>query len=154
LSLQARKVQGTRNIRAFEDSRNRIRAMSMIHERLYQSKDLTHIDVEEYVQTLIDNLVASYGGGKASVVFHVDIDVDSMHIDRLIPCGLILNELVSNALKYAFLETEDGRIMVSLKAQNGKRELTVHDNGDGIPAKLDFMNTETLGLQIVNSLVV
>jgi two-component sensor histidine kinase len=152
LSMQARRVVGERNLRAFKDSRNRIMAMALIHEQLYHSKDLSNIRVEEYFLSLLDKLMGSFGVNPGSVKFDLDIQVETLNIDRLIPCGLIVNELVSNSFKYAFHETENGVVYISLISENGECVLTVGDNGSGLPEDFDVKKTDTLGLQIVDSL--
>lgn len=153
LTMQSRKMRGVQSIRAFEDSRNRIMSMALIHEKLYQSEDLRSINVREYFVSLVHKLMHSYGISDDSVGLEMDITVESMEIDTLIPCGLIINELVSNSLKYAFLNTEEGVINITFKVDGEYMKLDVSDNGDGLPKKLDVDSVGSLGLQIVGALV-
>ncbi len=153
LTMQSRRVKGVKNIRAFKDSRDRIMSMALIHEKLYQSEDLRNINVEEYLQSLILRLMQSYGTGTENIALEMDIRIDTMEIDTLIPCGLMINELVSNSLKYAFLETLEGVLSISLSKDGDRFELEVADNGDGLPEGFETGSSETLGLQIVDALV-
>jgi two-component sensor histidine kinase len=123
--------------------------MTLIHEKLYRSKDLAHIDLPEYIQNLSSNLFRSYNSG--SVTLKTQIDDILLGIDTAIPCGLIINELVSNSLKHAFPEHR-GEITVSLLWNDPNYTLMVKDTGKGFPADVDFRNTESLGLQLVCTL--
>jgi two-component sensor histidine kinase len=124
--------------------------MARIHEELYRSKDLARIDFANYIQGLATNLVRSFGSG---VKLTVDINDIYFGIDTAIPCGLIINELVSNCLKYAFQEETQGEIKIGLRTGGDDRfTLTVRDNGVGIPADLDIQNTSSLGLKLVSTL--
>lgn len=153
LTMQARRVKDVKNIRAFKDSRDRVLSMALIHEKLYQSDDLRNINVEEYLRSLITKLMLSYGTGEDNIALEMDISIDTMEIDTLVPCGLLINELVSNSLKYAFLETLEGAISISLSKDGDRFALSVADNGDGLPDGFDIEASETLGLQIVYALV-
>jgi PAS domain S-box-containing protein len=141
---------------ALRDSQERIRSMALIHEQLYQSSDLSRIDLADYARTLTVGLVSVFGRSSA-----VRVDVESaplwVSVDTAIPCGLILNELVSNALKYAFPEGRSGGVVVGLSAtvgDTGTREvtLTVTDDGVGLPDALDPAQTPSLGLRLVQIL--
>src|SRR5919108_3819493 len=130
--------------------------MSLIHEQLYRSKDIARIDFSKYIPELTNNLMRSYGMASSLVKFNIDAGRVSLGIDVAIPCGLIINELVSNSLKHAFPEGREGEISISL--QGGATNLsnfilTVSDNGIGFPKNLDFRNTESPGLQLVTILV-
>lgn len=107
LRLQARYINDENTVDIFEDSQNRVRAMAMIHENLYQSNDLAKIEVSDYIQKLTNNLICSYGV-EQNIKIHLNIDKFSLKIDTAIPCGLIINELISNALKHAFTERGHG----------------------------------------------
>lgn len=151
ISLQS-GVTTQENVRAaFQESQDRIRVMAMIHERLYQSGDIARVDFGEYLGNLTAYLKASYR--PRSVDVQIDVRDILLGIDRAIPCGLIINELVSNAFKYAFLEDRPGTLRISMRKEGEAILLTVEDDGPGIPFGFDVRNTPTLGLQLVNALV-
>ncbi|MBF0405038.1 histidine kinase dimerization/phosphoacceptor domain -containing protein [Candidatus Magnetominusculus xianensis] len=153
LRLQARYVKDNKLSAMFKDSEHRIRSMALIHEKLYNSKDLSRIDFGDYVKNLCSGLFSSYGVNKRDIRFNVDTDEISMGIDTAIPCGLIINELISNSLKYAFKKSHKGEISVRLrKLQGNEYELTVGDTGVGLDEDIDFRTTESLGLQLVTSI--
>ena len=158
LSLQSSSIEDPKVIELLQESQNRVRLMAIIHEKLYQSDDLGKIDLEEYIQVLSAYLLRSYEikpcDTKANAV-RLDIEVDSifLEIDTAVSCGLIINELVSNSLKYAFSGGQDDVIKIEAKmtAQN-QFSLSYTDNGIGLPKELDIYNTKTLGLQLITSL--
>jgi len=137
----------------FLESRNRIQAMAMIHEMLYQTNDLVVIDLARYLERLTSSLLPLYvSEGRISLLF--ELREVAIGLDEAIPCGLIVNELVSNCLKYAFPDGRQGTLKVGLNAaDDGMVTLTVEDDGVGLPQVLDFKEVETLGLQLVNLLV-
>ncbi|MGD2247632.1 MAG: histidine kinase N-terminal 7TM domain-containing protein [Candidatus Methanofastidiosia archaeon] len=148
LNLQSSYIKDDKYKEMFRDSQSRIRSMGLIHEKLYQSKDLARIDLEEYIKTLVHDLVRSYGAHAVTIV--TEIEDISLDVDTAIPCGLIINELVSNSLKHAFPHGK-GKVSVSIHFVNGDVELVVSDDGIGMP-DIDFKTTETLGLRLVNIL--
>ncbi len=149
LNLQSKYIKDDQALEMFKESRNRIRSMTLIHEKLYRSRDLANIDVADYIQNLSSNLFRSYSAGRVNLRTQVD-DI-LLGVDTAIPCGLIINELVSNSLKHAF-PNKQGEIFVNLHRDNGKFTLIVRDNGVGFPEQLDFRNTDSLGLQLVCTL--
>ena len=152
LRLQSGYIKDKKYIEMLKESQNRIRSMAFIHEKLYQSKDLANIDFNGYIKNLADDLFRSYGAS-ISIALKTDIEGVSLEIDTAIPCGLIINELVSNSLKHAFPEDREGEIKIALRrTDRNEVELVVSDDGIGIPEDLDFRNTESLGLQLVTSL--
>jgi PAS domain S-box-containing protein len=154
LGLQARDIRDRESRLLFEESRQRIETMSLIHEKLYRSRDLAGIDFGEYVDDLISQLLTFNAGGSERITLETDIRGISLDIGSAIPCGLIVNELVSNALRHAFADGRGGSLVIRMHAlDDGRITLTVGDNGVGIPEGLDFRNTKTLGLQLVISLV-
>jgi two-component sensor histidine kinase len=155
LDLQADTVQDPDAYQAFHETRARVKSMALIHERSYQSSDLAHIDAGEYVQEMLDHLLGAYGAAAGDITASVQADEVALDIDTAIPCGLIITELVSNALKHAFPAEEtagQGEIRVELRRLDGQLCLVVSDNGVGLPPDLDFYKTESLGLQLVNIL--
>lgn len=153
LDLQASHIQDERAIEMFRDSQNRVSSMGLIHERLYQAEDLARIDFSDYIRDLVNNLFYSYSVDAAAVQLDIQVNEVVLDVDRGIPCGLIINELVSNSLKYAFPEGRKGVIHITLQNTGGKVELMVDDNGIGIPEGTDLQNTPSLGLKLVNTLV-
>jgi PAS domain S-box-containing protein len=162
LSLQSDNIHDPQTLQMFNETQSRVRSMSLVHEGLYQSKDLARINFAEYIQKLTASLFHAFG-----INPYVDLDVEIedvyLGVDTAIPCGLIINELVSNALKYAFPAGRQGKVWISLVDGSPRHitaktalpktyTLTVRDNGIGFPGELNFGSTETLGLQLVNIL--
>ncbi len=155
LSLQSRQIEDQRIRDVLDKSRDRIRSMSLIHERLYQSKNLTHINLSEYIRSLANDLHRSYGADASNVTLSVKTDDVAIKLDQAIPCGLVLNELISNALKYAFPHGFKGKglIEVTLSRKDGNKvELSVKDNGVGLPENFGAKKAESLGMKIVTML--
>jgi two-component sensor histidine kinase len=127
--------------------------MSFIHESLYQTQDFINLNFGEYLNNLVTNIKHSYLLDAGNVEIKVLADKLFLNLDYSIPCGLIVNELVSNAFKYAFWEGRKGNIDVIVKKKHNFVEIIVADDGVGINSEIDIKNTETLGLQLVTSLV-
>lgn len=154
LNLQSRYIKDKQVLHVFKESQDRIKSMALIHKKLYQSKNLARIDFAEYVRSLIADLFRSYNADYDLITLKTNIDDVFLGIDTAIPCGLIINELVSNSLKYAFPEGGQGEIRIDLHSEKeGKFSLIVSDSGVGFPKDLDFRNTESLGLQLACTLV-
>ena len=152
LSIQSRQVKDKEALELFEDSQTRIMSMSLIHEKLYLSEDMARIDFADYIRTLTGNLFHTFS--VYNVKLNVDVKDVFLDVNTGIPCGLIINELVSNSLKHAFHDDRKGEIQVGLyKQKDGEFSLNVRDNGSGFPADRDFRNTESVGMQIVMALV-
>ncbi len=151
LNLQKNYVSSIECKGVLDESQNRVHSMALIHEKLYQTENLTEIHFAEYIQDLSSFLFRSYGVDPERVKLSVDSQA-SLNIDTAIPCGLIVSELVSNALKYAFAERESGEICIVTKQVNGLFELKVQDDGIGFPEHLDIKNTQSLGMRLVNTL--
>jgi PAS domain S-box-containing protein len=153
LNLQARHVVDPKALEMFKESQNRVRSIALFHERLYQSKDLAHVEAAEYLKNLISNLLATYGATPNAVDLRVVPDDILFGVDVAIPLGLVVNELISNALKHAFPESRRGRVRVLLRRE-GKDSyvLEVSDDGIGFPKELDFRCAPSLGLQLVCTL--
>jgi two-component sensor histidine kinase len=153
LSLQANTVKDSAVQQTFLDSQHRIRAMALIHEQLYQTPDLATVDLAEYVRSLTAYLFRAYRGNGTLVTLTLETEPVRLPMDTAIPCGLILNELVSNALKHAFPAGRQGEIRVTLHmAEAGQVALLVSDNGIGFSPALDFHHIQSLGLQLVTTL--
>lgn len=140
-------------IKVLDDSRNRIYSMALIHEKLYRSTNLEKINFGDYLEDLIDNLFESYNIQAGQIEFELDVEPVSLNIETAQPCGLIVNELVSNTLKHAFPNGRSGIVYLGLhQNQEDKIILTVRDNGIGFPAGVDFRNVESLGMELVCTL--
>jgi len=154
LKLQADRVTDTQTLQILADSQVRVRSMALIHEKLYQSQSLAKIDIGEYVKSLAADLFRSYRHNFSVIHLKVQADEVELDLDRAVTCGLILNELMTNALKYAFPDGRNGTLWVELRANPGRiLSLRVADDGVGIPANSEIRNAKSLGLQLVNSLV-
>jgi len=179
LYLQSESVSDPEVLDMLKDSQNRIRSMALVHERLYQTEDLARIDFPEYVRDLAAYLVSSYSMDAPSVSLRLDADEVVLDVDTAVPCGLIVNELVSNSLKHAFsprpalkpdlasvatqgaegdriggANGNGNEIFIELRTeQDGQLRLLVGDNGVGFPEDMDWRDTQSLGLLLVNSLV-
>ncbi|ABL00608.1 response regulator [Pelobacter propionicus] len=154
LDLQSDYIDDEQSLRYFQESQDRINSMALVHEALYRSRDLARIDFTVYLEGLTDHLFKSYVVDPKRISLKCAIAKVTLGIDEAIPCGLIVNELVSNSLKHAFPQGRHGEILVQCQsAEDGLIRLRVSDNGVGLPPDLDFMATKTLGLQLVTMLV-
>ncbi len=154
LNLQSNKVQDLEVQMALQESQNRVQAMALIHETLYQSDSLAQVDLQSYIDKLMASLVSIFHGKLSGVTFHVDTDEVKLEVSQAVPCGLIINELITNSFKYAFAEGARGevRITASLLPDN-VAELKVRDTGVGFPSNLDLENTTSLGLRLIGLMV-
>jgi PAS domain S-box-containing protein len=154
LYLQSLTAQDPGSAQMLHDSRNRVQSMAMVHEILYGSQDLGRIPFGEYVHSLTASLMQSYGTDQSAIETRIHVDEVMLSVDLAIPCGLIINELVSNALKHAFAGRDSGMIEVHFgSAGDGLYTLEVRDNGVGLPHGLGVENAETLGWKLVKMLV-
>lgn len=153
LDLQVESLEDGNILRMYQDSKDRIRSMALIHENLYQSEDLAHIDMEGYIESLIGYLWSAYGTPSTPVSPQLRVEDISLGIDMAIPIGLILTELFSNALKYAFPSGRKGEIFIQLQPGDGNTiSLVFRDNGVGFPPDVAPLSQQSLGLQLVNLL--
>ena len=153
LDLQSARLSDPLVQEMLRDSQNRIRSMALIHQTLYSSKDFAKVDFDLFLDALAPNLIGSYGVDAERIRLVVDVVQVALPIDAAVPCGLVVNELISNALKHAFRPGQDGEITVSLKRHSlNEVTLSVADNGSGLPDGVDATNTATLGLQLVSLL--
>jgi PAS domain S-box-containing protein len=152
LNLQSSRSADSRTQAILKENQNRVRSMALIHEQLYLSGNLAAIDVHQYIQRLAQQVLNSFSDGHTAVSLHTDIEHVPVNADTAIACGLIINELISNALKYAFRGREAGEIRIALARGDDQVRLRIADNGVGLPAGFDAHKTETLGLQIVRTL--
>jgi two-component sensor histidine kinase/HAMP domain-containing protein len=154
LNLQSEYVEDQKALEVFQESQHRVRSMALIHEKLYRSENLAQIDFADYVRELSTYLFRSQTAKVQDITLTVQPENIFLDIDRAVPCGLMLNELVSNALKHAFPNGRPGEIRIELSIDNHRQlTLKVIDNGIGFLAEWDYQNTKSLGLQLVNTLV-
>ena len=153
LRLQSDTIKDQQYADMFQESQERIKSMALIHEKLYRSGDLARVDFNEYIKSLMNGLFRSHGIDPGRITTKLKIEDVSLGLDQAIPCGLIINELVSNSLKYAFPEDRNGEISVTLRSNsNGEIELRVSDDGIEMPEDLDIRNIDSLGLELVTIL--
>jgi len=154
LYLQAKKIDDRESRDIFMDSQSRVKSMALIHEKLYQSDNLSQIDIGEYIGNLINYYTQSYRDKTRLISITSDVEPIRLGVDIAVPCGLIVNELVSNCLKHAFKDINKGQIIISAKRNiDNDIELSVSDNGLGMPDHINYENSTSLGLQLVDNLV-
>jgi len=155
LSLQTSGIKDRDLLRIFNDSMNRIRAMALVHEKLYQSEDIGKIDFTSYITTITEDLISNNSIHHGRPRLRIEAEIIHLGLDQAIPCGLIVNELITNTLKYAFPDsTADAEILISLRQENdGTVTLMIRDNGVGMAETPDPKGISTLGLQLVHVLV-
>ncbi|MBN1523277.1 MAG: response regulator [Spirochaetales bacterium] len=152
LNLQSRYILDNQDLMMFKESQNRIRTIAMIHEKLYHTDDFNHINFSEYIESLASDLFNTYKIERDKVTLKISVKELVFGIDRAVPCGLIINELLSNALKYAFPESfsENPEISITYtKINNNEGDLVFQDNGAGLPKDFDPHKSETLGMFLV-----
>lgn len=152
LNLQLNYVKEEKAVNVLKESQGRIKSMAMVHEKLYQSPSLTKIDLKDYVEALVSNIFFTYGVSANHIKSEVNVENIEIGIDTAIPCGLIINELVTNSVKHAF-PNNNGRVKVKITSHHDDIELLISDDGIGLPENLDYEKTESLGLKLVKSLV-
>jgi two-component system, sensor histidine kinase PdtaS len=153
LGLQSRTMDDLATRRKFQESQNRVHSMALVHESLYQSENLSEIDFPSYIDQLATHLLRSYGVDSQRVHIAASIDNLRLTMDTAIPCGLIINELVSNSLKYAFPDGRTGTVRIEMRQQDDHEiRLDVSDDGVGLPEGVSFSSTKSLGLRLVRTL--
>ena len=153
IALQVKNIEGSATVYEFKQIQNRINSMAIVHEMLYQSEDLSQIDYGDYVEKLAFGLLASMKGDDSNVTYAFNVDHIKVNVDTAIPLGLLINELLTNALKYAFPTGQEGEVHLSIKQVSDAYELIISDNGVGFSFDGDFDKLRTLGMRLVYSLV-
>jgi PAS domain S-box-containing protein len=151
LNIQSNYIKDEEDLELLRESQSRIKSMAIIHEGLYKSNDFTHINFKDYIHSLMHYISVHYNLSPNIQIF-VDVKNIMLNIETAVPCGLIINELVTNSIKHAFPPGNDGKIKVSLSSKMGIFSLRVSDNGIGFPTNIDFKNTKTLGFKLINVL--
>jgi len=152
LNLQQRKIEDVESRNIFIESQNRIRAMAQVHEELYRSKDLSNINAKNLITNIVGNLFKTHYYFNRNVNYKNLTEDIYINIDYAIPCGLIINEIVSNSLKYAFVNMNEGEIIVELKKRENKYVLLISDNGIGLPEDFDYKTITSLGMRLIYNL--
>ena len=160
LNLQSKRIKDKKLLDIFKESQNQIKSMALIHKELYKTKDLAKVDFAKYIRTLTENLMNSCISGTDNIILNINIDNVFLGVDAAIPCGLIINELFTNSLKYAFPfvhtqevpKDKEGEIRIDFHFDNDKYVLSYSDNGVGLPKDFDIRNSTTLGLSLINTL--
>ncbi|MGG6239835.1 PAS domain S-box protein [Nodosilinea sp. AN01ver1] len=153
LNLQSRSVPDSVALSVLRDSQSRIRAMALVHEKLYKSSDLTRIDLADYIHSLAYSLLETYRSSRNHISLHLEIEPCSLDIETALPCGLLLTELISNSLKYAFPDGRAGEVTITLSLDPDRQVfLRVGDNGMGLPSNFDLRQVSSLGLSLVRNL--
>ncbi|MCB0731651.1 MAG: HAMP domain-containing protein [Ignavibacteriae bacterium] len=151
--FQSKQLSDPQTIEMFRDGQNRVKSMALIHEKLYQSGDLANIDFKEYVKKLTNFLFQSYGVNQTKIKLKNNVQKVELGVDTAVPCGLIINELISNSLKHGLSESENGEIKIDMGYdENHKLILKISDNGKGIPKNFNIEKSESLGLRLVYNL--
>jgi two-component sensor histidine kinase len=153
LRMQSRAVQDPAFSDALLECQNRVAAMALIHDKLYRARDLARVSFPEYVRDLTNNILTSYTLPASSVRVNLEVDDLSLSLDSAVPCGLILNELMSNCLKHAFPLGHSGTVHVGFHAAGDQLCLVVRDDGVGMPAEVDLERTSSLGWRLIRALV-
>jgi len=152
LNLQARHINDPETLQVLIEGKNRVQSMALVHQKLYQEENLRGVQMREYVENLVDSLVHSLKIDRAKITVHVDVDPVYLDIDAAMPVGMILNELITNAFKYAFVNKDSGELKVILKEENGNLHLLVADNGVGFPNDFESNHEGSFGFKLINSL--
>ncbi|MGH2575342.1 MAG: histidine kinase dimerization/phosphoacceptor domain -containing protein, partial [Ignavibacteria bacterium] len=154
LNFQSKYIKDKDSMQMFKESQNRVKSIALIHEKLYQTRDLSRIDFDKYIKSLTSHLQTTFGRKSDQISIKTKAENIFMSADTALPCGLIINELITNSLKYAFPDNKKGEIYIELMYHNNnKYTLIVKDNGIGFPKGIDFQNTESLGMKLVLGLI-
>ena len=154
LGIKKESIQEDSVKTILDELKNQILSISLVHQKLYQSKDLSNVDLKEYINDLVSLLMSSYTSSNKKVKVIFDLEHISVLIDTAIPIGLIINELITNSLKHAFPDDREGEISILLrKLEMDLLELKVADNGVGLPAEIDKLNSNTLGTHLLNTII-
>jgi PAS domain S-box-containing protein len=153
LDWQARLIPDPDTRAIFQESHARIQTMALIHDQLYQADNFVRVNLANYIERLVNNIFITYGDGTGRYQFSLDLQPIDLDVDKAIPCGLILNELLTNAFKYAFPDNRNGKIEIHLfRTHHPSIHIKVSDNGIGIPDEIEWSSSDTLGLKLIKIL--
>jgi two-component sensor histidine kinase len=153
LNLQSSYVSDPHTLEILRESQQRIKSMSFIHETIYRTSDFSRLEFMDYIKSIASNLIQSYRTSETSVEFLPEMETVGLNLDQAIPCGLIINELVSNALKYAFKGRKKGRLSIYLHEEDNEIVIAIKDDGVGLPKDFAFEKNNSLGIQLVYALI-
>ncbi|MBF0505451.1 MAG: PAS domain-containing protein [Nitrospirae bacterium] len=152
LYLQSKKMENATVRSLFEESQQRVRSMALVHEKLYQTKDLSSVNFEDYIKSIISEIISLYRIDTGAITMEINVEDIELDLEAAVPCGLIINELLTNALKYAFPDNRSGVLSVHFTKAEDTYTLSIKDNGAGLPEGFDYKETSTLGLRLVTVL--
>ncbi len=152
LYLHVKSVDDSSAQEALMESQNRVQSMAMIHQNLYQDQNLLGVSINDYLDKLLNHLISSYNIEKNRISIHKNIEVPQLDVDTVIPLALIINELISNALKYAFSDGREGEIRIVIKETSDSLHVQVSDNGMGLPSHFSLESSSNFGLKLINIL--
>ena len=153
VNLQSKNLSDKIMKNAFLEIQNRIKSMSLLHENLYQSSNMSEIDIKNYIEKITNDLLMSYGLNSEKIKINIKSENFSIPVDIGSHCGLIINEIVSNSIKHAFPKNGNGKINIKIEHENENLMLYISDNGIGLPKNFDINKTKTLGIQLLKSFV-
>jgi two-component sensor histidine kinase len=154
LSLQTNYLVDTESIELFQETKNRIKTLALVHEKLYKSEDVEYVNIKDYIESIIDLLSYSFDKEYIEVSINIENELfDKFDIEKAIPCGLIVNEVVSNAYKHAFNKVLKGKIDISFTIENKLCKIIISDDGVGLPKDFNLNNLNSLGLELIDALV-
>ncbi|WP_418510638.1 histidine kinase dimerization/phosphoacceptor domain -containing protein [Corallibacter sp.] len=151
LSLQQRQITDPKASQAIQEGRNRVKAMALIHQNLYQDTNLIGVKTDDYIQKLANSLIKNYRVNDKDIQLNLNVEPIKLDIDTIIPLGLVINELISNALKYAFKGHNSGTISIDLKEDKNQLNLTITDNGIGLPNDFSIEDSSSLGFKLIKA---
>ena len=154
LNFQTKFIKDKDALEKFKISQNRIKSIALIHEKLYQTKNVSRIEFENYVKSLASHIFSVFGADTGNISYKINANNVFLSVDNAIPCGLIINELITNSLKHAFPDNRKGLVTIDMEYKNTNYFLTVSDNGVGISKDVDTGNSNTLGMQLIKTLLV
>jgi len=153
LALQARTVSDEETRRLFEDTRNRIQSMALLHETVYESGEQATVDFAKYIRRTIDYLIRAYGIDSPRIRVRAQVEAVDLHLDAALPCGLLINEVITNSFRHAFPQDRGGEVRISLRrGPSSGVELEISDDGVGLPPGLDWTTSRSLGLRLIREL--
>jgi PAS domain S-box-containing protein len=152
LNLQSSYVKDENTLNILRESQNRVKSMSFIHESLYRSTDFSEVNFSEYINNLTSNIMHSFNSVENNIVLNLELNNVKLNLDQAIPCGLIVNELITNAMKYAFVGIDEPQLVIKLELVNDAINIFIEDNGIGLPKDFDITESDSLGLQLVTTL--
>ncbi|QLE02939.1 histidine kinase [Galbibacter sp. BG1] len=152
LSIQTKNTKSKSAINALEEGKSRVKAMALIHQKLYQNEDLSVIKMQEYIESLAASIQSVYKQAGYKIKLHINAETADLDVDRAIPIGLILNELISNSFKYAFKETKQGNIYINLQKEEDQYIFEYKDDGAGLPEDFDIKHSASMGMNLISRL--